>query len=238
MNRKPTSALFVRARRVHRRDRACTPSRPLAVACALAFVIPVTASANVVTEWNEIADATTAVPLPMKTRAMAMAQIAVHDALNAIEPRYRSYSVVPTAHAHASPDAAVATAARDVLVATVPAQAPVVNGLYAEFMAALPPCPVRHPACIDHGVLAGRNAADAILDARVGDNADAPPIPYTLAPAPGVHQPTPTTSWDVLASPLFAHWANVTPFGMRYGSQFRARPSQVLRLDSFTYTLD
>ena len=217
-----------------RRQRLCLRT----LACALAGLMPAIASADSVTEWNQIADATTAIPLPMKLRAMAMTHIAIHDALNAIDPRYRSYSIAPTANLHASPDAAVATAARDVLVSTVPAQAATVNGLYADFMAALPPCPAAHPRCLRYGVLAGRGAAHAILAARVGDHADAPQFPYTRAPAPGVHQPTPTTSWDQLSTPMFESWAGVTPFALRRRDQFRAQPSRLFDLRSPTYTFD
>ena len=58
----------------------------------------------------------------------------MHDALNAIDPRYESYTVIPAASAGASVDAAVATAARNVLVAAAPAQAAAVNAKYAEVM--------------------------------------------------------------------------------------------------------
>jgi hypothetical protein len=46
----------------------------------------------------------------------AIAQIAVHDALNAIEPRYERYTGPARAHHDASPDAAVAAAARQTLL--------------------------------------------------------------------------------------------------------------------------
>ena len=53
--------------------------------------------------------------------------IAIHDALNNIDPRFQTYTVASPAPAYASPEAAVAAAARDVLVdrlGCVPGPAP------------------------------------------------------------------------------------------------------------------
>ena len=104
--------------------------RLLAVA-VLALAVPAVAQANTVTQWNKTAiDTLVAFPAPAGGAApalqidLAMAQGAVYDAVNAIEPRHRPYLLgtpfVPTA----SKDAAAATAAYRVLsniVSTVPA---------------------------------------------------------------------------------------------------------------------
>lgn len=50
------------------------------------------ARADAVTDWNAIADTHATLPLPLKLRAIAMAQIAAHDALNAIDRRYETYT--------------------------------------------------------------------------------------------------------------------------------------------------
>ncbi|MFZ0160883.1 MAG: hypothetical protein WAL50_17770, partial [Kineosporiaceae bacterium] len=54
-----------------------------------------------------------------ESRAYAMMHIAVHDALNAIDRRYEPYAYRGHADPHASADAAVAAAARGVLVPTL-----------------------------------------------------------------------------------------------------------------------
>ena len=54
-----------------------------------------------------------------ESRMYAMTHLAIHDALNAIDRRSRPYAFDATAKRGASPDAAVAAAARDVLVALV-----------------------------------------------------------------------------------------------------------------------
>ena len=51
-----------------------------------------------------------------ESRIYAMMHVAIHDALNAIDRRSRPYALDLQAEAGASPDAAVAAAARDVLV--------------------------------------------------------------------------------------------------------------------------
>ena len=51
-----------------------------------------------------------------ESRLYAMMHIAIHDALNAIDRRYRPYTFERRAEPGASPDAAVTAAARDVLV--------------------------------------------------------------------------------------------------------------------------
>ncbi|MCI1728510.1 MAG: hypothetical protein LKM32_03630 [Chiayiivirga sp.] len=46
--------------------------------------------ADTVTEWNEIAGQTLLGPPPITIRHHAVVQLAVHDALKAISPRYAS----------------------------------------------------------------------------------------------------------------------------------------------------
>ena len=72
-------------RRIATAWRGC--ALPLALLSALS--LPGTANADVVTDWNAVAE----VVAPrfggpqQQSRVQAMVQIAVHDALNAIEPR-------------------------------------------------------------------------------------------------------------------------------------------------------
>ena len=75
------------------------PRRRIAwvIAAVLGLGLPGLARADAVTDWN--ATAGTVAPRfggpQQQSRAMAMVQIAVHDALNAINPRYASYAVQP-----------------------------------------------------------------------------------------------------------------------------------------------
>jgi hypothetical protein len=54
---------------------------------AAGLAVASSARADVVTEWNENADGMTALPPAFKNRIMAMVHVAVHDALNSIDPR-------------------------------------------------------------------------------------------------------------------------------------------------------
>ena len=203
--------------------------------CAL-VVAAIPAWADAVTDWNLTADTTSvaAGAPPQRLRVTAMTQIAVHDALNSIDARYKSYADIPRAAVGASPDAAVAAASFRVLSQTVPSQAAALAITYANWIDALPDCMPAYPTCLEDGIAAGTAAADAILALRVDDGSATPNLPYTLAPAPGVYQPTP----PAFAAPTFAGWALMDPFALRDGDQFRADESRIFDLTSKAYTRD
>jgi hypothetical protein len=211
----------------------------LALGCASALAAASTAQADAVTDWNAVANQNTPQPLPIKLRSLAMAQIAVHDALNSIDARYAPYSTVPGAAPGAMPEAAVAAAARNVLLAVAPAaNHGAIETAYAGALANLTGCPVS-PAC-QSGIAAGQAAAAAIVAGRSLDGAQGSPhLPYLLAPAPGVHQRTPGQS---PADPAFANWANVRPFtmadGVLFRDMFRAPDAPLRNLRSQRYTVD
>ena len=82
-----------------------------------------TVRSDAVSAWNETAgDAALAACLaptnnPLhESRMYAITHLAIHDAVNAIDRRSRPYAYDATAKRRTSPDAAVAAAARDVLV--------------------------------------------------------------------------------------------------------------------------
>lgn len=203
---------------------------PLALLAALPFAAR---AADPVLEWSRIISETPVGGPPPTTRMHAMATLAIHDALNAIEPRYASYTVIPAAPSGASPDAAVATAARNVLVAAAPAQAAVVQQKYDAFMAALGPCPVAHPNCIADGIATGASAASAMLALRANDGSTTPDVPYAAPLAIGVYQPTPGQP-----IPRFEGWQYVRTFGINSADQFRADPSEILQVGSDVYARD
>ena len=95
---------------------------------AAAFAAPAVARADVIGEWNLIAQQTTIPLRPTahgESRGMAMVEGAVYDAVNAIDRGYSPYLIDPHAvgaQPWFSKDAAAATAAHDVLVAIAPAQ--------------------------------------------------------------------------------------------------------------------
>jgi len=220
------------------------PRRRIAwvIAAVLGLGLPGLARADAVTDWN--ATAGSVAPRfggpQQQSRAMAIVQIAIHDALNAINPRYESYAVVPAASASASPDAAVAAAARGVLLGlldTVPDSQlktdaiATVNNAYNAALATIPDGTAK-----SQGIAAGMNAADAILTLRASDGSATPHLPYTDSPGPGVYQPTPNPEFPAVITPSFAGWAHVTPFALHSASQFRVEPGEIFDLASESYT--
>ena len=108
-----------------------------------------------VTEWNRFASELVAADQlpPVQVRAMAMVQIAVHDALNAIEPRYAAYQYNGTAPGASIP-AAVAAATRDTLVQLLPASATTIEAAYANKLTSIAAGPSK-----DAGIAIGQAAA-------------------------------------------------------------------------------
>src|SRR5260370_12880291 len=82
----------------------------------------VPASANVITDWDTFA-VELAAPGNMGERELAMVHVAMFDAVNSIEPRYRPYLVQLTVPAATSREAAAAMAAATVLLALHPHKA-------------------------------------------------------------------------------------------------------------------
>lgn len=208
---------------------------------ALLSALPAPASADVVTDWNAVTEAVAprfGAPQP-QSRAQAMVQIAVHDALNTIQPRYARYTGLGPADPTASPDAAVAAAARETLlallvpVAASPEKAAAIAAIEAAYLATVGPGP--YDDATQAGIDAGSAAAAEILGLRAADGSASPHRPYTLLPGPGVYQPTPNPEFPDVITPLFAGWADVTPFALRHGAQFEVEPGAIFDLTSARY---
>ena len=210
---------------------------------------PAAARADAVLTWNEnAARAATAACIHVsgnglaEARMYAMVHAAVHDAVNAIDRRSRPYAFDAMVSSPASPDAAVAAAAHDVLVsviATLPESpecraAGIANAdsAYAAALAA-----IAEGAAKANGIAVGQAAAAAIVVRRIGDGSDAPWTDpnYPQGTEPGEWRFTP----DFPVVPPFAfatHWGEVTPFVLRDGAQFR--PQAPYHLTSRHYAAD
>ena len=215
---------------------------------ALAFALPVPLHADAVTVWNKNAGvaATAACLAPLnnplhESRIYAMMHVAIHDALNAIDRRSRPYAFDAQAQAGASSDAAVAAAARDVLVALI-AQLPLelhtqacidagVASVETAYTAALGAIPNDQGKVL--GIQVGQAAAAAILDLRAADGAVGPFLNFACPQDtnPGEYQCTPGTPFIA-----FQVWKNVIPFALKDSSQFR--PSPPYAVDRKKYTAD
>ena len=147
------------------------------------------AESTAVTDWNSIA--TSAVLINpgriLDSRALAAVHVAIHDAVNAIERRYEPY-LVNTSARGASLDAAVATAAHDVLVKL--STAPNVEPAYVAALAAIPDGPSKTA-----GIALGKTCADAVLTRLALDGAAAASQPLYV----------PTASREITSSRRSTH---------------------------------
>jgi hypothetical protein len=151
----------------------------IALVAALAVGATSSSSAagdNAVVHWSEVAEAaisapppgTTALRPPAASAVLAgMVHGAIYDAVAAVTGDLEPFATGVSAPPDASADAAVAQAARDVLVARVPAQAPTVQGQYDAYMASIPAGPAK-----DAGQAVGAAAAAGMLALRTGDHFD------------------------------------------------------------------
>jgi hypothetical protein len=146
-----------------------------------------------------------------QSRTYAILHAAIHDALNAIRQRYVVYTPGIPAMPHAAPDAAVAAAAHDVLVALIPSQRPLIAEALESALAAIPDGPAK-----DDGVVVGETAAARVLERRANDGvAEALAAPYVPTGLPGDYTFTPPFDAPPLGSFAFAvGWGGVTPFGI------------------------
>jgi hypothetical protein len=181
----------------------------LIVAIAVMGLAP-PASADVISDWNENA-ITFAIshnmPPPPAERLFAMVHLAMFDAVNSIERKYRPYLVQLPAAPTSSKEAAAAVAAGTVLAAVDPQAQAKMEALLASYLASMPDSPAK-----SDGIKLGQAVAAKILEARANDGANAPDI-YRPRTTPGVYVPTVT--------PLAAHWPGVKPFALTSASQFR-----------------
>jgi hypothetical protein len=204
---------------------------------------PSAAAADAVITWNEnAAKAATAACLHIsgnglaEARMYAMVHAAVHDAVNAIDRRSRPYAFDGEATQPASADAAVAAAARDVLVSVIPglpeslacvaSGIALTNTMYAAALASIPNGPAK-----TYGVALGQAAASAIVALRADDGSDAPwvDVNYPQGTEPGEWRFTPDSPQLAFAP----NWGNVTPFTLKRGSQFRPRAPYHLGSDKY-----
>jgi hypothetical protein len=181
---------------------------------------PPPAGVDMVMRWNNIimdtlrADRT--LPGPgWSSRNMAIANLAIYDAVNAIDGSYQPYlSSLHGYYEHnTSMGAAVAAAAHRALVALYPGQKAMLDGQLAASLADVADGPQER-----RGVKLGEATASAILANRANDGSDAL-VPYTVNPAAGHWQPDPINPSQIAWGP---GWGQVKPFALASGDQFRA----------------
>jgi hypothetical protein len=181
---------------------------------------------NAVVTWSGIAEAAISAPTspggplrpPASSTVLAgMVHAAMYDAVAATAGGLEPFATGITAPPGASADAAVAKAARDVLVARVPGQAPTVQAAYDAFIATVSDGPAK-----DGGVAVGAAAAAGMLAMRTGDHFD-DVVSYVQPPlGPGVFRPIAPTA------PVDVKLPYVRPFTFASPSEYRPGPPYAL----------
>ena len=185
----------------------------LAVSTALAApaAAQITVNSDPILFWNDLMVSRVGGGPPVQTRTYAMANIAMHDAVNAAlgKPNFGYLSVKGAGGGDTR--AAASAAARNVLVALDPANAAHYNAAYDASLAL-----VADGAAKTQGIQNGSLHAAAIIARRAGDGS-ANGFVYTPGTNPGDWRPTPPAG----APGAFPHWGSVEPFLMTAGDQFR-----------------
>ena len=200
-----------------------------ALAAALLFT-PQIARADVVLDWNAIAISATGGNPFNQARVVAIAQLAVFEAVNAIQGGYEPYLGTVTAPGGASPDAAAVAAAHKVLKNYAPAAAAMLDAARAASLAAIPDGPAKTA-----GIATGEAAAAAMIAARFADGSAPPQFYLPTSAEPYQWQLTPGCS---PAGGVFLNWKDVTPFGIADATAFRADPPPALTSTAYAKALN
>lgn len=181
--------------------------------------------ARVVIEWNqlvlEVAAETDGFQTLYTNRAVPLMHLAIHDALNAIVPAYKSYAFSDI-NPHAHPVAAASQAARNVMKKIFPDHSQAISELHQRWLGKVP-----EGAAKKQGVQLGRASAETIIQKKDGDRHDSEGK-FNPNDEPGSYRITPPFD-----EPIGTGWADTEPLAMKSADQFRPGPPPAL--DSDTY---
>jgi hypothetical protein len=187
--------------------------------------------ADPVVQWNQHATdvliTASGQPPQQAVVHLAMVHAAVYDAVNAIDGTREGYLLTRRlARPTDSKEAAVATAAHDVLASIVPAQQATLDAHQATALDAIPDGPAKV-----RGIAVGRAAAAAMVAARTDDGRYGP-FRFSQSTDVGRWRPVP----PALASDPNAWLKDVTPFVLARTDQFPSPAPPAL--DSRRYARD
>lgn len=195
------------------------------VAYAGKFINPGFASNDIVLYWNDKVATVLTGPYspPAQVRYFAMIQIAVHDALNSIKPKYERHALLTAREQFASPDAAVASAAYHTITKlNLQGNFPVL-AWYNESLAT-----IADGSQKELGKSLGESAADAIILKRASDNFAIAnqQLPAPDGVLPGAYRSTLPFSNDGMPKiKALQQWGSaMSTFVLDHSAQFRPSP--------------
>jgi hypothetical protein len=176
-----------------------------------------TASADVVTDWNQIIMASTGPgrPGPIAFHDVAVAHLAMHDAIQSYEGRFEPY-YVQVSNPKGSKTAAAATAAYRLLVTFYPSQAATLDATYGTWLA-------NNGLTGNAGIEVGEEIAARYAGIRRADP-NPPLAPFTGGTNPGEWRPTA----PAFAPMAFEQQAYFIPLALTGPARFRAPPPPAL----------
>jgi uncharacterized protein (TIGR03382 family) len=178
------------------------------------------ASANVITDWNQIALGvirSNNTPPPMAARNLAIMHTAMYDAVNSLDQRYTPYASLFSGPSYASREAAAIMAAETVLSSLY-------SGRASEFRAARDTqlASIGDGLAKSAGITLGQTVGSAALAQRANDGSGTALPAFNGSTAVGQWRPTNG------ASGALPQWPGLTPFAMNSASQFRSAPPPAL----------
>ncbi|TYB92749.1 vanadium-dependent haloperoxidase [Micromonospora sp. WP24] len=208
---------------------AGSPAAPVTTA---AYASEASRSENAVIQWDRNAqyaiwDVAGQQP-QVQARSFAMVHGAIYDAVNAIAGApYEPYLIKPATNGRESVDAAVGTAAFQVLNSLFPAQQTRLRTQYDEWLAAIPDSSAKR-----RGISVGSRTAAAMISARRDDGAFGPTA-WPVGTEPGQWRPTPPTNANDGA------WVgNLKPFLIPSASMFRSSGPPALTSEQYARDFD
>ena len=177
---------------------------------------------NAVVGWHAVMESSVAgsgrknaVALPY----YAYVDVAMYDAVTAIDRRFQPFAVRVDAPGGASEDAAAASAAHDVLVHYFPSQATTLDAALANSLAS-----IADGQSKADGIHVGQAVATQWLALRSGDGLEAP-LTYTPGHGPGIWEPVPTYPApppNTPPAPVGVWLTQFKPFALVSADQFLA----------------
>ena len=189
-----------------------------------------TSGPNAVTDWSLVAQNVISIGrAPAASEVLnGLVHAAIYDTVVAVEGEYEPFAVSIRRSGPTSVEAAVAAAARGVLVVRVPAQAPTVEGEYTTYLERIP-----DGARKTNGIRLGRAIAGAYIGLRSDDGYDNI-VPWVQpTPGPGVFEPIPPGS-----TPVDVRLKQVRPLSFDSPSRFRANGPDALTSSDYTADFD
>lgn len=179
-------------------------------------------SSEVVIAWNLIASEAMSgkdfQPF-MAIRVQTMMHLAMHDALNAINPVYETYAL-KTKNRKADPEGAAAIAAYTVLISACPDKKEMLDGKLGQWLKK-----IKYMDDKEESIVIGQKAALKIMDIRKSDGAADGEWIATLkgSTGPGIYQLVPPLNF------IYApHWKTMQTFSLSRYDQFRCPPPPAL----------